>query len=57
VTAPTTRERVDGLPEEFWTRDGQTLIVPIGVDGTVQVAIEILRNMLLELGFTQVVSR
>ncbi len=57
MTAPTTRERVDGLPEEFWTRDGQTLIVPIGVDGTVQVAIEILRNMLLELGFTQVVSR
>lgn len=54
MTTPTPPARVDGLPEEFWTRDGRTVIVPIGVDGTVQVAVEILRNMLLELGFTQV---
>lgn len=53
MTAPTTPERVDGLPEEVWARDGQILIVPIGVDGTVKVAIEILRNMLHELGFTR----
>ena len=41
------------MTEEWVTPDGRTAVVDVATDGTVQVSIELLRQMLTDLGLVR----